>query len=545
MTVTATGGEALVESLIANGVDTVFGVPGAQLDPIFAALHDRRDRIRLIHARHEQGASFMAFGYAEAGGKIGTLLVVPGPGLLNAGSGIATGYARNTPMLCLVGQGSSQLIGRGFGVLHEIPDQLGVARGLVDWAESVGATEQIPERIVAAIERFSSGRTRPVYLDLPLDLTQQAADFGEFPTAKPCPLRPEADAGAIEAAAAALLGAECPLVMVGGGGRAAAAEIRALAERLNAPVAMTFNALGTMDSRHPLAFTPLGAHHWWARADVVLALGTRLFPAGLRWGRDRNLEIIKVDHDADELHRLPPPIRAVHADVGAFVTALRAEIERRAKKPVPDRSAVREEVRRAVEAELASVAPQRELLSIVREEIGEDGILVADVTQLYFVAPDAMPVYRPRTFIHASYQGTLGHAVATAIGAQVAMPDRPVLALAGDGGFMFTVQELATAVHFGVPVTFLVMNDGAYGNVRRMLTEDYGNRDIGTDLTNPDFVKLAESFGMPGRRAADPAGLRAALRNSLAEPGPALVEYRAPEFPSPWPLYFRPPVRGA
>ena len=190
------------------------------------------------------------------------------------------------------------------------------------------------------------------------------------------------------------------------------------------------------------------------------------------------------------------------------------------------------------------MAPQRELLNVVREELGDDGILVSDLTQLYFAAQDVYPVYKPRTYIHPSYQGTLGHAVATGIGAQVAAGDRPVVALAGDGGFMFTVQELITAVQYNIPTTFLVMNDNAYGNVKRILTEDYGNRAICADLSNPDFIKLAESFGMPGRRADSPETLRTALAESIAESGPTLIEYAAPEFPSPWPLHFRAKVRG-
>jgi len=539
-----TGGEAVVESLLANGIDTVFGLPGAQLDPIFAAIHDRQDRINLVHSRHEQGCAYMAYGYAEVSGKIGTLLVVPGPGLLNAGAAIVTGYACNTPMLCLVGQGRSQLVGKGFGILHEIPDQFSTASGLVKWAGQVTGTADIPGKMVSAIEQIRHHRPRPVYLEIPFDFAKESTDIGAPGIANAQHVTPEIDTDAVDGAAKALANAKCPLIVVGGGGLMAGESIRALAESLNAPVAMTQNALGTLDSRHELAFTQLGAHHWWSRADVVLAIGTRLFPAAVAWGRDDEQKIIKVDIDADELQRLPAPIDGIHGDAAEVASALHHSLDRHMTKGPVDRNDEIAAVRAAVEGELAAVGPQCELLRVIREELGEDGVLVSDLTQLYFVAQDAYEVYKPRTYVQASYQGTLGHAAATCIGAQVAAGDRPVIGLAGDGGFMFTVQELATAVQYNIPATFLVMNDGAFGNVKRILKEDYGNRVIAANLTNPDFVKLAESFGMPGRKAATAKELQLALRESIAEPGPALVEYAAPEFPSPWPLHFRQKVRG-
>lgn len=539
-----TGGEAVVESLIANGITTVFGLPGAQLDPIFVALHDRQDRIRVIHSRHEQGCAYNAFGYSEVSGDVGAMLVVPGPGLLNAGAGIVTGLACNTKMLCLVGQGRSYLVGKGLGILHEIPDQLETARGLVKHADAVTAPDQIPGKIATAIEQLFHHRPRPTYVELPFDLSKEKASIPESIVASKEHVTPDIDADAVAEAAKALAGAKCPIIMVGGGGRMAGEEILRVAELLSAPVCMTQNALGTIDTRHAHAFTPIGAHHWWAKADVVLAIGTRLFPTAAAWGRDDDLRIIKVDIDDKELGRLKPPIHGIHGEASEVMSSLTDAIDRELLQTAPDRSDEFDAVRAAAEKELEAVAPQRELLSVIREALGDDGVLVSDLTQLYFTAQDVYPVYKPRTYIHPSYQGTLGHAAATCIGAQVAAGDRPVIGLAGDGGFMFTVQELITAVQYDIPVTFVVMNDNAYGNVKRILTEDYGDRAICADLQNPDFIKLAESFGMPGRRCDSPDTLRTALNESIAEPGPAFVEYQAPEFPSPWPLHFRPQVRG-
>jgi acetolactate synthase-1/2/3 large subunit len=540
-----TGGEAVVESLIANGIETVFGLPGAQLDPIFAALHDRTDRIRIIHSRHEQGAAYMAYGFAEVSGSIGTLLVVPGPGLLNAGAAIVTGYACNTPMLCLVGQGRSHLVSKGFGILHEIPDQFQTAQGLVKWAGAVTTAAEIPARLAEAINQIRHLRPRPVYVELPFDLTKAVSEIPDPVLVAREPVTPEINPDDVDAAAQHLAAARCPLIIAGGGATMAGEQIRELAELLNAPVAMTQNGLGTIDSRHELAFTPLGAHHWWRQADVVLAIGTRLFPAATAWGRDDAMRIIKVDIDDAELHRLPAPIDGIHGDAAEVAEMLRDAVDTKLSKAAPDRSDAIATVRAAVGKELESVAPQRELLDVIRDQLGEDGVLVSDLTQLYFAAQDVFPVYSPRSYVQASYQGTLGHCAATCLGAQVAAGDRPVIGLAGDGGFMFTMPELATAMQYDIPATFLVMNDGAFGNVKRILEEDYGDRAICADLQNPDFVKLAESFGMPARRASSPRDLAVALRESIAERGPTLVEYQAPEFPSPWPLHFRNKVRGS
>ena len=539
-----TGGEALVEALISQGIELVFGLPGAQLDPIFAAFHDRQDRIRIIHPRHEQGCAYMAYGYGQAGGGVGTLLVVPGPGLFNAGAGMVTGYACNTPMLCIAGQGRSHLIGRGFGVLHEIPDQLELGRGMAKSAEKIETGEEIPEKIANAFGLAMSGRRRPTYLEVPLDITQANLKApARFPTGEDWS-PPQPDSESIELAARALAEANCPLIIAGGGAVDAGEELRAIAELLGAPLAMSQNGLGTIDCRHPLAFTQNGAHKWWAKADVVLAVGTRLFPANFAWGRDEDMRIIKIDIDDQELHRLPGPIDGIHGDARQVSKVLLEALQAKSHARRADRSLAFKEVREAVAASLAPLQPLTDLLMCIRRALGEDGVLVSDLTQLYFAAQDAYPVYQPRSYIHPSYQGTLGHAVATSLGVKLAVGERPVISLSGDGGFMFTVQELATAVQHAIDVTFLVMNDGAFGNVKRILRENYGNRVIGANLQNPDLVKLAESFGMSGRRVRDAASLEVALGESLSEPGPGLVEYQAPEFPSPWPLHFLPQVRG-
>jgi acetolactate synthase-1/2/3 large subunit len=538
-----TGGEAVVDSLIANDVEVVFGLPGAQLDPLFAAFHDRQDKIRIIHSRHEQGCAYMAYGYAEASGKLGACLVVPGPGMLNAGAAIATAYACNTPVLWLVGQGRTPLIGKGFGVLHEIPDQFETARTLVKSADRVTHPSNATRKIADSINKIWEGRPRPVYLELPFDLSNLETEVPEEIRVSQEPDYPVVDQDRIDQAAKWVAGADCAVIMVGGGARDSRQEIQELAEKLNLPVIMSQNALGTLDCRHPLAFTQAAGSHWWAKADVVLAFGTRLFPAAMTWGRDKNLRIIKVDVDAEELTRLPGPIDGIHGDVATVARMISAAAEPYIG-PIPDRTDEMQTVRAAVDTEVDMVGPQRELLHVIREEIGEDGVLVSDLTQLYFAAQDAFPVYNPRTYIHPSYQGTLGHAAATVLGAKVAVPDQPVVCVAGDGGFMFTINDLITAVQYKIGAIFIVMNDGAFGNVKRIMNKNYDGRVICADLENPDFIKLAEAFGMPGRKADSADTLRTALRESIREGGPALIEYEAGEFPDPWHLHFRPKVRG-
>jgi acetolactate synthase-1/2/3 large subunit len=537
-----TGGEAIVEALIANDVDTVFGLPGAQLDPVFAALHDRANEIRVIHSRHEQGCAYMAFGYAASTGKTGVAMVVPGPGLLNAGAAIVTAYACHAPMLVLSGQLRAAMIGKGFGALHEINDQFGVARTLVKWAAKIMHPDQAAGQVARALVEMRHGRVRPAYLEAPFDVVGMRAEVGPSIKADANSDGPSVDAAQVAAVAGLLGAAKRPLIIAGGGSVDAGREILALAERVDAPIVLTQNGLGAIDSRNPRVFTQAGGYHLWKDADLVVAFGTRLVPVLQTYGR-AGLRIVKIDIDPEELIRLPPPIDGVLGDAAAVAAGLTRALGQGVAVADAGRDQWLAAARQAVADELARVAPQVELLAVIRDALGEDGLLVSDLTQLYFVSQDGYPVYKPRTYIQPSYQGTLGHAAATSLGVKVGHPDKRVLCLAGDGGFMFTVQELATAAQHNIGTVFLVMNDNAFGNVKRILNENYGGRVISADLQNPDFVKLSESFGIPAERVDDPAGLRAALERAFVRGGPALVEYAAPEYPSPWHLLQRKPVR--
>lgn len=534
--------EAVVRTLIANGVDKIFGLPGVQNDVLFAALHDAQDRIHTIHTRHEQGAAYMALGAAMATGKPQAYAVVPGPGFLNSTGALCTAYACNAPVLALTGQIPQAFIGRDLGFLHEIPDQLGVMRRLTKWAERIRSPQDAPRIMEEAFRQMLSGRNRPVALECPLDVWGKTA-----PLDLPGAVRiesPAVDADAIEAAAKLLGAAERPLIIIGGGAMGAGEELAAVAEALQAPVSYHRSGLGALDTRHPLSVSVLAGMRLWAEADVVLAVGTRLQLQQMNWGVDSDLKIIRVDADPEEIDRIRRPSLGIVGDAAPVLRALSKALPRHNKRR-PSRTKEIADLKASCAAEAEErFAPQAALIAALRAELPENGILVDEVTQMGHVMRLFWQTSLARTFLTPAYQGTLGWGVATALGAKAARPDVPVLCIAGDGGFMFNVQELATAVQHRLAVTFVVFNDNAFGNVRRSQVQDYGNRVIASDLRNPDFLKLAESFGVMGLRATGPEALRACLRKALASDEPALIEVPVGEMPNPFRLLrFSTPVR--
>jgi acetolactate synthase I/II/III large subunit len=553
-----TGADLLVEALIGHGVRTVFGLPGVQLDPAFDALARRSGRIRVYQTRNEQATSHMADGYARASGELGCCLVVPGPGVLNAATGLATAYACCSPVLCVAGHIRSDRIDGGLGLLHEIPHQGAVLHSVAKWVGTAVRPEAVPGLVAEAVRQMRTGRPRPAAVQVPPDVLSAAAEGPAESTARaagqvasqaagePTPDAAVAatvppDGRGLEEMAARLHAAERPLVMAGGGVLAAAAwaELAALAERLNAPVVLSSNAKGALSARHPLAFEAQAAPELLERADVILAVGTRFAPnSGERWRLQPGQVLVRIDADPDELSRAVRPAVAVAADARQALDQLADLLPARPTTAWPGLEALRERARAAA----ASLEPQASFGAAIRRALPDDAILVSGITQLGYWAWMGFPVYEPRTFLTSGYQGTLGFELPTGIGAQVARPDRRVVVVAGDGGFLFNVQELATAVQHRIPVTAVVFNDNAYGNVRRLQQQRFG-RLIGSDLRNPDFVRLAGSFGMRGLRAEGPEALEAALRGSLDADGPMLIEAPVGEMADPWPLLtFRRPL---
>src|SRR6516162_4938617 len=538
-----TGGKALVEMLRRHEVDTIFALPGVQNDALFVAFYDAGEALRVIHTRHEQGAAYMAYGYARASGKIGTYAVVPGPGLLNTTAALSTAYATNTPVLCISGQIPSDLIGRGFGLLHEIPDQLGILRTLTKWAARINHPTETGKLVNEAFRQLRDGRPRPVALEMPLDVMARSTEVALLAAEEP-PDVTMPDPELIDKAAGWLADAKRPVLFVGGGAVTAGEELLAIAEMLDAPVVSNIGGKGIVSDRHYLAQSALAGHELWREADVVLAVGTRLHQPQVRWGVDGDLKLIRVDIDPTEITRILKPSLGIVADAKSTLTALHRALERCA----PRRQSRKEELEALKSRTLARLAdnlgPQCEYLRAIRAELPDEGIYVEDLTQVGYVGRMAFPIYHPRSYIHSGYQGTLGAGFATALGAKVGRPDLPVVSISGDGGFMFNVQELSTAVRHGIDIVAIVFADGAYGNVRRMQKEDYGNRLIGVDLHNPQFPKMAESFGVAGVRTTSPEGLRRELAAALKRRGTTLIEVAVGEMPDPWKVMLPPRVRG-
>ncbi|HEY6797475.1 MAG TPA: thiamine pyrophosphate-dependent enzyme [Kineosporiaceae bacterium] len=551
------GAEALVAQLEAGGVRHVFGVPGVQLDHVLDALARSRDaggRIEYIVARHEQGAAHLAEGYARSTGRPGVCLVVPGPGVLNALPALATGYACSSPLLCLAADLPSALVGRGLGLLHELPDQEGILRSLTKWTARARTAEEIPALAREALRQTQAGRPRPVALTLPADLlaapldpdvpspepdvVARAADTVAGAGAGPDPAhRPDPDR--LDEVAVLLAAARRPLIFAGGGVLAAGATaaLTALAETLRAPVVVSRNAGGAVSSAHALGFSSLAAPQLLPAADVVLVVGSRFVtPRGSAIPVADTASVVLINADPLDLG---PPRRAGHAIqadarvvLGELLARLTAADQSASDWPAQELAAIRARCQEQVE----SIQPQWGFVRALREAIPEDGFLVNELTQVGYLASVGYPVHRPGTFLTPGYQGTLGYGYPTALGVKVGHPDRAVVSINGDGGFCWNLQELATARKYDLAVTAVVFNDNAFGNVRTIQREEFGGRYIGSELVSPDFVRLAESFGVPGSRVTTPAELSGALKDALSAPGPVVIEVPVQQMPSVWPL---------
>ncbi len=534
-------GRAVVAAVLDHGVDTIFGIPGGQTYELFDAIHHEAHRVKLFTARHEQGAAYMALGYSLASGRVGVYSVVPGPGVLNSAAALSTAYVRNAPVLCLAGQIPLDAIGRGVGYLHDTPDQSGVLQRLTKWTHLIREPREASGAVSRAFRELCTGRPRPVALEIPPDVlgmdgeVEPVAVQREYPRLAPDPDR-------ISEAARLLASAKRPMIYVGGGAIDAAQEILELAKLLQAPVVSHRTGRGIVSDRHYLSQTFPAGHRLWPQVDVVLAIGTRLKYPRLHWGHDRSVAIVHVDVDAEELTRISTPQVAVHGDAQLSTSALLSAVE----KLVAVRPSREEELtalKNGLRAEFEKVQPQLGFLDAIRRELPDDGLFVDEITQTGYASWYGLPIYSPRTLITSGYAGNLGFGYATAVGAKIARPERKLVAISGDGGFMFNSQELATAVKYGLNVVSIVFSDGALSNVARAQTQRYGGRVIGTDLRNPDFVKLAEAYGAAGFRAANTGELAHCLRKAFDVRGPAVIEVPVTQTANPWQFLLLPKVR--
>src|SRR5258705_3081173 len=448
----------------------------------------------------------------------------------------------NAPVLGLIGQIPEADIGRGLGHLHEIRDQAGIIARLVDFSAGVKPRAEASRLVPQAVAAMFSGRRGPAVLECAIDMWgRPGAGALQAPVAAPAPA---VDEDAVAAAAKQLGAAKRPMIVCGGGAQGASAEVTALSAMLQAPVLGYRRGRGVLDSRDPLSITlPLG-RELWGEADAVLGVGTRMFYPFRQWGIDDDIAVIRIDSDPEEPARAHRPAVSLVGDAAPILRRLLDVLPAHNAKR-PSRADAMSERHARSNARLEKLAPPLPFLDAIPAELPDDGLFVDEVTQIGFAARLALPVYRPRTFLSPGYQDNLGWGYATALGAQHARPDVPVLAISGDGGVMYTSNEIATAVRHRIALTVVVFNDGAFGNVRRIQEEAYGNRLIACDLANPDFLRFAESFGAAAERAKDPAGLRAALKRAFARrDGPTLVEVPVGPMPSPWEFIHMPKVRG-
>ncbi len=532
---TMTGGQALVAALIGEGIDTIFALPGVQLDGAFDALYDEQARVRVVHTRHEQATAYMADGYARSTGRIGTCLVVPGPGLLNAAAGLSTAYACNSPVLCVTGQIQSDMIEFGRGLLHEIPNQLQMIRSVTKHAARAMTPSEVPGLVREAITQLWQGRVRPVEIEVPPDTLLTPAEV-ELLGPAPARQRPAGDPELIERAAKLLGLAEKPLIFAGGGvlGSEAWDELLVLAEMLQAPVVLSSNGKGAISDRHYLAQSSVGGMELTQDADVILAVGTRFVdPATSRWKIKPGRTVIQLDIDPEEVGRNYDVTVGIVADAQAGLAALAERVGAHSGAR-PSREAELTEFKEGVAARINAIQPQTDLAMAIRQALPDEGIVVSEMTQIGYWSNLGYPVYRPRTFITPGYQGTLGYGFPTALGVKVGNPGTPVVSVNGDGGFGFALNELSTMVKHGINAVVVVFNDSAFGNVRRIQQDQYGGRLIASDLLNPDLLKLADAFGVVGRRAEGAAALRIAIEESIKADEPTLIEVPVEVMPNPW-----------
>jgi acetolactate synthase-1/2/3 large subunit len=481
-----------------------------------------------VDVRHEQAAAYMADGYARVTGRPGVCLVTAGPGATNTLTGVATAFADSSPVLVIAGQVPSDVLGRGKGVFHECPDQLGLFRSVTGWTGRAERVDAIPRLVGEAFAAMQTGRPRPAYLEVPCDLLD--GRVAELPAAPPVarPARPAASPDDVGRAAVLLAASRAPVIWAGGGViRSGASEpLRELAEALGAPVFVTMSGKGGIPADHPLAvdyWLPAEpARALLESADLVLAVGTRFTSMATAGWRLRLPRLVQVDVDPAELGRNYPIEAGLCGDAAAVLRQLRAAVggERR-----PSRAGAVARVRDEVGAAAERSFPEAvRLLGALRARLRRDAVVVCDITTLGTLARRYFPVYEPRTFICPLGFGTLGSAYPLALGAKRGQPARQVVAICGDGGFLFNLQELATAAQHGLNAVALVVNDGGYGAIRDWQRRHAGGRFTGVDLPAPDFMSLAQAFGVVGLRAKGTDDVGDLLEAALRETRPVLLE---------------------
>lgn len=532
-----TGGEAAIAALEAAGVEVVFGIPGVHTLALYDALQS--SSIRHILARHEQGAGFMADGYARATGKPGVALIITGPGITNVATPVGEAYADSSPVVVISSQIERPYRNAMRGNLHDISNQSGLMNILSKKSVSVDSFDKIATEVFNAVQEATSGRPRPVHVEVPIDLLAHKGRGGQPPAPgsgyRPVPTREE-----VEEAASMLANAEKPVIYVGGGAVEASEAITELASMLGAPVISSVMGKGVVSEDHPYGL----GHAWnpWTddnpadellnSADVMLVIGSKMGAQETNyWKMPVPEKLIRVDIDPVEVaSNYGPPALAIIADAQATADALLEALRALDGKITPKTSP--EEVhalRSRILTEDEDDALFNGHINALRAAIPRDGIIVQDMTMMSYRMNDRYPAYAPRTYLFPSTYGTLGFSVPAAIGAKIGKPETPVVAIVGDGGFQFTMQEVATAVQFNVSVPIVIFNDSTYTAVKDAMHWQYGpERTMAVELVNPDYVKLAEAYGIPGVRVETPAALQEAVTAAFEANGPTIIDVPIP-----------------
>ena len=525
-----TVGVYLVDLLVRHGVDTIFGIPGVHTAELYRGL--AQGPIRHVTPRHEQGAGFMADGYARASGKPGVCFVITGPGLTNTLTAMGQAYADSVPMLVISGVNRRGAIGSGDGHLHELSDQRRMAGAVAAFSHTITDAAELPQVIARAVAVFAAGRPRPVHIEIPIDLIEASAEGLPLPEHPPTITRPVPPAGAVSRAASWLAEARAPLIFAGGGAVRAAPELRRLAERLDAPVVMTINGRGLLPPDHPLAVSVSpsfpSVRALAAEADVVLAAGTEMGPTDYDMyatgAMPRPRRLIRLDIDAEQAMRNFLPDLALVGDAAATLSLLAERLDGLATDRQGAARAARTQAAGLAELD-AGTRRDIALLTAIREAAPE-AIIVGDSTRMVYAGNLGFAAARPGSWFNAATGfGALGYGLPAAIGASLAQPSRPVICLAGDGGLQFTLAELGTAVEAGARIVLLLLNNGGYGEIKSYML-GRGIAPVGVDLFTPDFQALARAYSWHAERLHDPASLGVVLRAALARPGPSLIEWR-------------------
>ena len=543
------GGEALAKSLVREGVEVVFGIPGIQIYGVVAALRDEPG-IRMITTRHEQASTHMADGYARASGEPGVALVVPGAGLYNAASGLATAYSRSTPVLLIAGQIPRPAIGKNIGAVHEVADQSGAVRSVTKWQRQASRPREVPDAVFEAFRQMRTGRPRPVLIEMPPEAGVEREEVELRDPARATRIVPSPED--LREAARVISRSTTPLIYAGGGVARSDAEeaLVKLAEATNIAVITSSGGKGTIPDSHPLSygscFSPRGErqemnqlYEVMQSADVVIGIGAR-FSLGNPAGEASTLVNINIDNA--ELTRHQANTVPLHGDARATIEVLLPLlIEAGAEERPSPAEAVTAARKLIAYYDIRLKEPQYPVLEALQRGVPQDAFIVWDVTQFGYYARTHYQTNHPKTYIDSGYSFNLGYAFPTALGVKVARPDRPVICMAGDGGFMFNSPELSTALKYGINVVAVVFRNDSYGNVARDLDDAFGGT-YGTDLHNPDFVRYAESFGAVGMRADDPMELERLIPLALERQSPVIIdvpfgEMSIPPAPQFAPLY--------